>query len=159
MTTRPRDPQQQITAAARDRIIVQRRAAKVSFTAIGDELGISGQRVYQLWSRILDRIPAQQLNEHRREELILAEQAQRELLLLAADPTASARSRAEVWTAVRGWSEYRAKLLGLFAPTRNEVTVITEDVITAAIREAEAQLAEAETLDRAESLLSEGPSQ
>lgn len=155
MTPRQPDPRRQLAAAARDRLIVQRRAAKVSFQAIGDELGVSGQRVHQLWERILDRIPAQHLDEHRREELILAEQAQRELLRLAADPTASARSRSEVWTAIRGWSEFRARLLGLNSPVRSEISVITEDAVAAAIRDVQAQIAEGEALERAEALLAD----
>jgi len=118
-----------LTAAERELLIIERRADRVPFRTIAAELGISAQRVHQLWRTALVRIPAARLEEHRAEELELYDVAVRELLGLARDSRAGIRSRVEAWNAVRGWAERKAKLLGLDAPKRAAVSVIDMDML------------------------------
>jgi hypothetical protein len=58
----------------------------------------------------------------------------------------SAPILAAITTALRTTSE-RAKLLGLRAPPKRRVDVITDDALTEAIRELEAEIAELESDD------------
>lgn len=116
-------PRTRATAEVELRII-ELRADRQSFRAIAVELGLSHQRVHQLWTRALDRLPAQRLDEHRTEETELADTATRELLEIARDSRSSARTKIEAWSVLRSWAERKAKLLGLDAPTRTQVDVV-----------------------------------
>ena len=118
-----RNPCQQLTGAERIQHVVSRRADRVSFREIGAELGISGARAHQLWVKALRQLPVQRLDEHRREALDLIDRAN--LLKIAEDDQISGRSRVEAWSSVKGWEERRARLLGLDAPARARVNVIT----------------------------------
>jgi hypothetical protein len=57
---------------------------------------------------------------------------------IATDNTTSARTRVEAWSAIRGWAEHKARLLGLDAPKTH--AVLTLDAIDAQIATLEAEL-------------------
>lgn len=136
----PRTPEQ----ADRLAEIVAMRRQRVSMTEIGRRLGISHQRVSQLYSQALAMFPAQQVEEHRAEELMLIDDAIAGLLSLANDHT-HPRIAVEAWTAIRGWAERKAKLLGLDAPAKFEV--LTLDAIDAEIKRLQAELGARENVD------------
>lgn len=133
-------PHPRMTAAQREALIVDRRADRVSFRTIAAEVGLSHQRVYQIWSAAARKLPVARLEEHRREETELADQMICELLSIARNVQAGARTRVEAYSAIRGWSERKAKLLGLDAPNQQKVTILTEDVVDRAIAELTAQM-------------------
>jgi hypothetical protein len=113
------------------------RRARLTFAQIGDRLGISQQRAGQIYRAALSDIPAQQVDEHRAEELELIDTAVNRLMSIAADPETSPRTRVEAWSAIRGWSERKSKLLGLDSPSKHEV--ITLDAINAEIEKLAAE--------------------
>jgi hypothetical protein len=128
-------------AAERRAYVVQRRAERVPFAIIGAELGVSAQRAHQLWRAALAAIPAAAVAEHRAEEIHLSDIATTELLAIARDTSAPHRTRVEAWHALRGWSEHRTRLLGLAAPNRLTVEVLTNDVVERAIAQLERDIA------------------
>jgi hypothetical protein len=113
----------ELAAARRDARIVELRAQRVPFAEIARELKISRQRVHQLWSDILDRIPAAHLDKFRQEERELADHAVRDLLTIISDPTATHGSRIRSWEVMVKWAERRARLDGLDAPLRREIEI------------------------------------
>lgn len=144
----------------RKRAIVAARRAREPFDAIGATHGITAQRANQIYWAALKEIPNQDVVQHRAEESELIDRATSALLAIAEDPDVSARSRIEAWSAVRGWCEHKARLLGLNAPVRREVTVLSESVVDQALAEVAAEharkAAELEALDkRAEAALVE----
>ena len=138
MTETPRSSQRAAGAEQRARVVALRRR-RYSFEEIGRELGFSKQRAHQLYVKALAEIPAAQVEEHRAEELMLIDDAIADLLLIARDHDRP-RSVVEAWNAIRGWADRKARLLGLDAPTRSRVEVITEDMIDAEIARLEVQL-------------------
>ena len=74
---------------------------------------------------------AQNVDEHRAEELGLIDTAVTDLMGIATDSTTSARTRVEAWSAIRGWAERKARLLGLDSPTKH--AVLTLDALDAQI--------------------------
>lgn len=122
----------QLTPAQAERLaeVVSLRRQRLTQDEIARRLGISQQRVSQLYSQALAAFPAQQVDEHRAEELLLIDDAISDLLPVARDHDRP-RTAVEAWSAIRGWAERKAKLLGLDAPTRSEV--ITIDAIDAEI--------------------------
>lgn len=92
---------------------------------IAAELGISQQRVSQLYHQALAEVPAAEVRQYRAEELLLIDDAVRDLLLIARNHR-SPRVSVEAWTCIRGWADRRAKLLALDAPARHEVRNIDE---------------------------------
>lgn len=122
--------------------VVAMRRARLSFAEIGRRLDISGQRAGQLYRLALAEVPAQQIEEHRAEELDLIDTAVNRLLALAADGSVSPRTRIEAWNSIRGWAERKAKLLGLDAPTKHEV--VTLDAIDREIARLSAELSAAD---------------
>lgn len=129
-----------ITAAERRAQVVALRRRRATFADIGRALGISKQRAHQLYEQALAEIPAQQLSEHRAEELILIDDATRDLMRIARDEATSPRTAVEAWNAIKGWAERKARLLGLDAPARHRVDVITSDMIEQEIARLEAEL-------------------
>ena len=121
--------------------IVALRRQRMTQDAIARKLGISQQRVSQLYQRALAEIPAYQVDEHRAEELLLIDDAISALLVIARDYDTSARTAVEAWTSIRGWAERKAKLLGLDAPDRHEF--ITIDAIDREIAALNTQLGDA----------------
>jgi len=110
-------------SAQRDARIVELRAQRVSFREIAEELGVSRQRVHQLWTDILDRIPSAHLDKYRQEERELADHAVRDLLSIIKDPTATHGSKIRSWEVMCKWSERRSRLDGLDAPVRRELEI------------------------------------
>lgn len=107
--------------AERARRVVELRRKRMTYSDIGKELGISAAYVHRLYNRAMAEVPAQQVDEHRAEELILIDDAVADLLVIARggeDGNASYRSRIEAWSVIRSWAERKAKLLGLDAPTQ-----------------------------------------
>ncbi len=127
------------TAERMQRIMDMRRA-RIPFAKIAVDLGISRQRAGQLYQRALREIPAGSVAEYRAEELDLIDTASRSLMRIAADPATSPRTKVEAWSVLRGWSERRSRLLGLDAPARSRVEVITEDAVDRAIAELSAEV-------------------
>jgi Homeodomain-like domain-containing protein len=117
--------------AGRRARVVELRRDRWTWDAIGDDLGVSRQRVRQIYDEALNEVTAAQVTEHRHEEGELVDRAVRELLCIAEDPDVSPRTRVEAWNSIRGWSEYRSKLYGLFAPSKSSVEVLTKDAFTA----------------------------
>lgn len=142
--------------AERRRRVVEMRRANQPFDEIGRTLGVTPQRAHQIYTDALSALPMQAVSEHRVEALARIDEAERALRGIATDPDTSPRSAVEAWSAFRLWEERRARLCGLDQPTRNEITVITEDAVAAAIREAEAAIAEDDARQRAETLLGDG---
>lgn len=131
-----------IDAAERRAEVVKLRRQRLTFDAIGKQLGITAQRAFQIYRAALAAVPAQQVDEHRAEELGLIDDAIRDLLDIALDHDRP-RTAVEAWGQIRGWAERKAKLLGLDAPTRHEV--VTLDVIDAEIARLTAELGKSES--------------
>ncbi|WP_425171357.1 hypothetical protein [Mycobacterium sp.] len=119
--------------SAREALIIERRTQRVSFPKIGAELGITHQRVQQIFQTARDRIPAARLADLRAEESELLDQAIAGLLVIATGGK-SEHARVEAWRAIIAASESKRKLFGADAPVRREVTVLTESVVDAALR-------------------------
>jgi hypothetical protein len=100
--------------------------------------------VQQIFEAARDRIPAQRLADLRSEESELADRAIEKLLVIAEDERVSPRTRVEAWTAVRGWSESKRKLFGVDAPTRSQVSVVSQDTIEAEIARLTLEMAAAD---------------
>lgn len=129
-------PEQSAQRRAR---IIEYRAERLTWRDIGAREGISAPRAHRIYNDALAEYPVAALAEHRHEEGELIDRAVRDLLAIAGDdstyvdgkgnerPTTSARTRVEAWSAIRGWSEHRARLFGLNAPSRSTVDVVTHD--------------------------------
>lgn len=111
-----------IEQADRIKRIVELRRQRVPVHEIADMLGVTPGRISQLYSQALRDIPAPAVAEHRAEEIALADDATRSLLLLAGDRDVSPRTRIEAWSSARGWAEHKARLLGLNTPVKLEVS-------------------------------------
>lgn len=111
--------------AARRARVVELRRQRVPFEVIGrDHLGgVSAQRAHQIYRDAMESVVVQQVDEHRAEDLALIDEATAELLVIARDPGVSPRTRVEAFSALRGWSERRAKVVGYDAPTQVQATV------------------------------------
>lgn len=131
--------------AERLREIVRMPRARFTEDQIGQRLGISQPRVSQLYKQALAEIPAHDVEEHRAEEVGLIDDAIRSLMRIALE-AGHPRTSVEAWNAIRGWAERKARLLGLDAPTRRAVEVITTDQIDAEIARLEAEIAARERL-------------
>lgn len=130
-------------AAERDALyakVVQLRRAKTPWDQIGKHIDRTAARAHQIYQEALTHNPLTsiQVDEHRVEATEIADLAVQHLMLIATSSSVTARTRVEAWSAMRGWEERRAKLLGTDAPTRHEV--VTLDALDAQIRELEAEL-------------------
>lgn len=94
----------------------------------------------ELYIQAMAATPMATVTSAREEELRTVDLAIRELLDITMDEDVSPRSRIEGWNSVRTWSERRAKLLGLDAPVRKEVSIISEDTIDAELKRLEQQV-------------------
>lgn len=139
MAGRPRGTDRLDAAETRTRV-VQLRRLRLSFEEIGAQLGLSRQMAWKHYQRALADLPAPHLAEHRAEELTLVDDAIRRLMAIAADQAVSPRTRVEAWTAIRGWAEHKARILGLNAAMKVEVS----DAIEAEISRLAAELAAVE---------------
>jgi hypothetical protein len=130
--------ERQLLAAQRRTAIVQMHTVqKMTFEAIGAQLGITPQGAHAAWKKALADMPQPQLIEYRTEAVRFCDQMVSELLIICRHPDTTARSTAELHRQVCSWEERKAKLLGLDQPVRKEITVLTEDVVDAALRKAE----------------------
>lgn len=129
-----RAERQLLAAQRRAQVVEMHTSRKMTFEAIGKQLGVTAQRAHQIWRATLLAMPAVNLMEHRTEAVNFCDQMVQELLLLARRPDTAPRTTAELHRQVLGWEERRAKLLGLDQPVRREITVLTEDAVDAALR-------------------------
>jgi hypothetical protein len=128
-----------VAQAERRAQVVRMRSARLSFAEIGRRLNITAQRAGVIYRQALQEIPRADVDEHRAEELEFIDLAVNRLLTIAMGKEVSARTRVEAWNAIRGWTERKAKLLGLDAPTKH--AVLTMDGIEAEIRLLEREIA------------------
>ena len=106
-----------IRAAEQQTRVVELRRRRRTFAEIGNELGFTPQRAHQIYCQALAAVPALQVDQHRAEELTLIDDAISGLWDIAHD-TDRPRTAVEAWNSIRGWTERRARLLGLDAPQR-----------------------------------------
>lgn len=138
----PPGSDQRLSAAERRAEVVRLRRSRLRFDEIGQTLGVTKERAWKIYQEALAAIPAQDVEEHRAEELMLIDDAIRGLLPIARDRQHT-RTAVEAWSAIRGWAERKAKLLGLDAPDRHEI--ITIDAIDRELATLHAQLARADS--------------
>lgn len=124
-----------IETAEREDLIIDLHGQHLPWREISRRVGLSHERCRQIFQAARDRIPAERLNDLRVDHHELAYRAIHDLLQMAENPQISPRTRAECWNAIRGWSESDRKLYGVDAPTRREITVISDDAISNAITE------------------------
>ncbi len=121
---------------AREEKVLNLRKAGASFQAIAMQLGFKNSSgAHQAFVRAMKRSIIPHIDEIRDTELARLESLQ--LGLWSKAQSGDSRA-AEVIIKIM---ERRAKLLGLDAPVRSTVTVITEDLIDAEIARLEAELA------------------
>lgn len=132
-------PGHRVTAAERRAQVVALRRGRATFDQIGGALGVSKQRAHELYTQALAEIPAAQVDEHRAEELLLIDDAIADLMVIARDHS-KPRTSVEAWNAIRGWADRKARLLGLDAPRRQAIEVITAELIEREITRLEAEL-------------------
>lgn len=127
--------QRQIAVAERYAQVTAWYADGHTFVEIGRMLGgLSPQRAHQLYQRALATLPAPGINQHRATQQELIRTGIRELLTIARRPNGSDRTKVEAWSGIGKLMEREAKLLGLDAPMRKEITVLTEDAVDNAMR-------------------------
>lgn len=138
--------------AQRKKAIVAARRDHESFDSIGATHGISAARAHQVFWAALSEIPGQEVGQYRQEQVDLVDRAVHRLMMIAEDDDVSPRSRIEAWSAIRGWAEHLARLMGLNSPTRREISVLSESVVDAALAKAAedhaAKVRELETLEQ-----------
>lgn len=115
----------------REALVVEMRTRRMTFDAIAAELGVSQTRAVQIYQGALARIPAQKVQEHRAEELMLVDAAIADLVTIIeeaklANTWQDRKNAIDAWGKIRDWSERKAKLLGLDAPTKNVTLTITQ---------------------------------
>lgn len=137
-------PEQQAIAAARymdseerRRRIVEGRQKRRTFAALGKELGISEQRVVQIYRQSLARSPVLGFDDYRYEQYQALDALIGELWELARDTKVLPKDRVQAYAEIRGCLERQSKLMGLDAPSRS--VVITLDVVESAIAALEAE--------------------
>lgn len=126
--------QRQIAVAERYAQVTAWYAEGLTFDQIGRELGVTRQRAHQLYTRALQTLPAVGINQYRATQQELIRTGIREQLIIARTPSVSPRTKIEAWAGIGKLMEREAKLLGLDAPMRKEITVLTEDAVDNAMR-------------------------
>lgn len=125
--------------------IVKMRNARMKWREIGEREGIHPSMAARIYREALAEIPAAAIDEHRAEELELIDTAINRLMAIALNAevydsgslVVTPRTKVEAWTSIRGWAERKAKLLGLDAPQRHDITL---DAINAEIAILQAEL-------------------
>jgi hypothetical protein len=115
----------------RERLAVELRVEGCTFAVIGAHLGVSDRMASRIFHRAMDRVLREPVGQ-----LIHLEAARLDGLWQAAWPKALAGSARHIECCVR-ISERRARLLGLDAPTRSEVHVMSAEEQDALDREIE----------------------
>lgn len=128
-----------IEAAERRALVMSLRRNRMSFEEIGQRIGTSRERAWRIYQEALAAIPAPHVEEHRAEELLLIDRAIADLLGIAEDHVRP-RSAIEAWNSIRGFMERKARLLGLDAPERHELSMT---VVDARIAELQSKLSQA----------------
>lgn len=131
-----------LDTAERTAKVVEMRRGRASFREIAAAVGCSTQYAHRLYYQALADIPATEVVQARQEECELVDDAVVGLLKIANDPEEAGRTRVEAWTSLRGWSEHRARLLGLNAPATSRVQLISESDIDAEIARLTRELAD-----------------
>ena len=126
---------QQVERAGRNEQIVALVIEGLTYEAIGRQFSITPQRVHQIWKRELEKRPVPRIDEHRRKELALIDHAISALFQTIINPEHE-RNKVDALRVLATWSEARRRLLGLDAPQRKEISVLTEDVVDSALRKA-----------------------
>lgn len=132
----PNRAELQLARAIRNEEIVKAVTEGQQYSEIGRTYGITPQRVHQIWKRELQRRPVPYIDEHRRKEAALIDHAMTKLFEIINDSSAYRKDRVDALRVLATYSEARRRLLGLDAPQRREITVLTEDVVDAALRKA-----------------------
>lgn len=127
---------------AREALICELRSKHVAWRKIAAQVGLSHARCVQIYEEVRDRIPAQRLHDIRMESWELIDDAINNLLEIARDTKVSANARVLAWTEIRQQNESLRKLFGADAPSRKEVTVLTDGVVDAEIRKLNEELAQ-----------------
>lgn len=148
-----------ILTAEQDAKAARLRAEGRTYRVIADELGVVPSAAYNAVQRAIAAVPVEAVGELRQIECQRLDAVIAKLwdIVHAKHPYVShgkvmrnIEDAGPVLSALTGIvraGESKRKLLGLDAPTRQTVTVITEDAVDAAIRELEADIA---ALDGAE---------
>lgn len=122
----------------RDYQCVQLRRAEVDFITIAETLGYaSSGHAHDRFTAFMRQYPRDDVEQMRDLELDRIEKTARALEPTIAAGGQNAVRAAEVWNKL---SERRSKLMGLDKPERKEVTVVTEDAVDKAIREAQQEM-------------------
>lgn len=118
-TARRKTPRRDARSAARRKTALALRVEGLSLAAIGEKLGISKQRAHQLLATELAEVARERkdLAEHQLE----AELAAIDFVIAGMAPKV-AKGDAKAATAYLRAMERRAKLLGLDAPTKTDLT-------------------------------------
>lgn len=124
----------------RESQVVQWVSEGMTLTEVGRRLGVTQQRASQIWYRALDRIPAANVAQCRANQQELIKTATRELFEIIRNPQASYTARVLALTALRGWADREAKLMGADMPARSEITHLSESTVDAAIRELQGEM-------------------
>jgi hypothetical protein len=136
-----------VDVAKRAGRVVELRRQRLGWKQIAETLGCSVGTAWNDYQRMIAEAPAQHVDEHRAEELMLIDDAIADLMGIARDEAhVSARSRIEAWSSIRGWAERKAKLLGLDAPTQ----VVTIDKVDQEIAALQRELAAMDQVAQAE---------
>jgi hypothetical protein len=117
-------PQAKYEIARREQQIVALALRGVPFYEIGRQLGITRQGAYRAFNKALRRGTDSDLQTHHRIELAKLAQAETNIWRTMDANRDDARIQFEGTTQLRGLALRRAKLLGLDAPTRMDVTGI-----------------------------------
>lgn len=150
-------PKTDIERAERDAQILELKRQDLTFAEIAEELGISKTAAFNAFHRALPRIPEPAAAAYRTEHLArleLARQAVLEVLtnrhltvsngqVIRVDGK-TLEDDGPVLAAVDRLlriDEREAKLLGLDAPTKSRVEVVTDDIAQALVAQLEAELA------------------
>ena len=133
--------------AAREARIIELRRQRLHWDEIGAAVGVSASVACRDWQAAMARHPLSRttLEDYRAEETELIDQAVRALMAIARDDSVmpngrarvSERTRVEAWAAIRGWAERKARLLGLDAPAKYNVTTLGQIETEIACLEAE----------------------
>lgn len=121
--------------AEREAQVIELKAARVPERKIAEQLGISQQRVSQIFTKAIDRIPVKRLDHYREEERQLADAAVESLLGIIADPTTTTTNKIKSWEAVVKVMERKARLLGLDSATKREIEIYDSSLWEAQIRQ------------------------
>jgi AraC-like DNA-binding protein len=142
-------PRQAMPDLEREALIIDLHAQHFTWRAIAQQVGVSHTQCQRIFQAARDRIPADRLNDLRVDHHELAYRAISDLLKIAENPNVSPRTRAEAWNSIRGWSESDRKLFGVDAPTRREITVISNETVDSAIAELNREMAQMEAQAKA----------